>query len=447
MKKNYVLDTNVLIHDPSSITRFQENDIYIPIYVLEEIDGLKNDPGEKGKSAREVVRTIDDLRFTGPLSKGVALSELAKEIEGHLFVYVPSFAKDRIKITPTPPGEVDQLILQTALEIKDNHPAERTILVTMDVNLRVRADALELQTAPYEFQSVNVNTLNNDVIEIVTQTSSEIDMFYAQKEWELSKEEMEANNVEMNSCIMLTDGASKSALCRHVGEGKIKPLQFPKEGVMGIRPRNKEQQYALDLLLDDNINLVTLMGSSGTGKTILACAVGLLGVLEGKYSKFLVSRPVTPMGNNDIGFLPGSELEKIGPWMRPIYDNLDYILMSGGVKKKYNRTYEDLFNDGVIQIESLSYIRGRSIPNQFILIDEVQNASPLECKTIITRAGEGSKIVLTGDPQQIDSPYMTAASNGLSVTVKKLRNNPIVAHLMLRKGERSPLANIAASSL
>ena len=439
-KKNYVLDTNVLIHDPLSIQRFEENDLYIPIYVLEEIDGLKTDmAGEKGRNAREIVRFIDDLRTEGNLAEGVKISD---DVEGKLFVYVPTFYDMHKKPTPTPHGWVDEAILNSCMEVKkDKGDDEKTIFVTMDVNLRVRADALGLQTASYEYQSVNLNDLGNDIKSIDT-NSQEIDKFFADKgnaSFDLTEEELEDNGIRENDSVMLDAGSGKTALGR-CKDGAVKPLRVPREGVMGVRPRNKEQAYAMDLLLDPDVKLVTIMGQAGTGKTLLTLAAGLNAVLEGDYDKLLVSRPIVPMGK-DLGYLPGTIEEKMDPWMQPVYDNLDFLMMSSGKSRKFGQ--DDLFDNGQIQVEPLTYIRGRSIPNQFIIIDEAQNLTPHEVKTIITRCGEGTKIVFTGDPYQIDNPYINKSSNGLSVAVKKIIDEPSVGHLMLRKGERSELANIA----
>jgi PhoH-like ATPase len=224
-------------------------------------------------------------------------------------------------------------------------------------------------------------------------------------------------------------------------------LITPREGVAGIRPRNREQSFALDMLLDDSIQLVTLLGMAGTGKTLLALAAGLSRVVEdGAYSRLLISRPVMPMGR-DIGFLPGDVDEKLGPWMQPLYDNLEFLLIAGGSKRRSFRGFEDLLDSGQIQVEPLTYIRGRSLPQQFVIVDESQNLTPHEVKTVVTRCGEGTKIVLTGDPYQIDNPYVDATSNGLSVLADRLKNETIAGHIQLTKGERSELSNLAASKL
>jgi len=448
-KKNYVFDTNVLIHDPKSIYRFQDNDIYIPIYVLEELDGLKNDPGERGRSARQASRSIDDVRSQGSLVNGAQIHKDTEylpegmdiEGSGKLFVYAPS---EKVNLAISAKDSIDGAILQSALNIKGMSDY-RTILVTMDLNVRIRAEALGLQVAPYEFQSVDITNLGNDVITLEVE-SDDIDSFYSSR----TLKGQHIDHLEANTSVKLVykDNHKKSALGRVVvtdGSKAVKKLNIP-DNVLGIRPRNTEQKFAIDLLLDDKIELVTLMGSAGTGKTILSLSAGLMSVLDGKYDKLLISRPIMPLGK-DVGFLPGDLESKLDPYMRPFYDNLDYIMMSGGVGRKYKVSYEDLFENGTIQIEPITFIRGRSIPNQFIIIDESQNMTSHELKTVISRCGEGSKIVLTGDPGQIDNPYIDSSSNGLSVTVKKIRDEDNTGHLLLKKGERSRLANMAAEKL
>lgn len=432
MRKNYILDTNILIYDPQSIFSFEDNNLYVPIYVLEELDKLKSEQSLRGRNSREACRIIDELRCSGHLSQGVDINE-----GGKFIVYVPTervIPKVAIDL-----NNMDNAILQSALDIKEKGP-ENTILVTMDVNLRIRADSLGLQTASYESASVDTDSLRRGYKEIEASDEDINNLFT--KGLDIASDE-----IVDNTCIMLTAGP-RTALCRFLkSQNKVVPLEVPREGVMGIKPRNKEQHFALDMLLDDEIKLMTLVGMAGTGKTLLAVAAGLQKVvLDGKYSRLVISRPVVPMGK-DIGFLPGTLEEKMNPWMQPIFDNLELLLMTGGGKKKTGLTYNDLFEQDLIRVEPLTYIRGRSLPNQFIIIDESQNLTPHEVKTIITRCGEGTKIVLTGDPDQIDNPYMDKNNCGLSVAVEKLQDNPLVGHLTLSKGERSALANLAATQM
>lgn len=438
MRKNYVLDTNVLLHDPYSLHKFEDNDLIIPIYVLEEIDNFKRDTTERGRNARTVSRLLDALRMHGSLSKGVKTGE-----EGSLRVYVPERRKE-LSIALNP-GSGDHAILQTAIEVRDQDPAKRTIFVTMDVNLRIRADALGLPTEAYENQAVDIDHMDTGMTELAI-TAAEMDAFFEAGSFVASEEARLYPNV----CVMLRDDSprQRTALGRlHPDKGEVRAMKVPRDGIMGIRPRNREQTFALDLLLDDSVRLVTVVGKAGTGKTLLALAAGLKRTAEeGAYSRLLVSRPVMPMGR-DLGYLPGSIEEKLDPWMQPIFDNLEFLLVSGGAKRRGIRGFDELFESGQLQVEPLTYIRGRSLPQQYVIVDEAQNLTPHEVKTIITRCGEGSKIVLTGDPFQIDNPYVDSASNGLTVTADRLHAEPLVGHILLSKGERSELANIAANKL
>jgi PhoH-like ATPase len=437
MKKNYVLDTNVLLHDPQCIFKFEDNDLILPIYVIEEIDTFKRDAGERGRNARAVVRNLDSLREKGGcLSDGVPVAE-----GGTLRVHVPS--KKPILQIALNPGSGDHAILQTAIDLRDSSPDHPTIFVTMDVSLRIRADALGLTVQAYENQAIDLEALEPGVAEVNVSTA-DLDRFFAEGRVEVA----ESGILPANVSVMLRGPNERTGLGRYDAQKKVvRALLTPREGVVGIRPRNREQSFALDMLLDDNIRLVTLMGMAGTGKTLLALAAGLQRVVEdGAYSRLLVSRPVMPLGR-DIGFLPGDMDEKMGPWMQPLFDNLEYLLVGGGGRRRGMRGFEELLDNGQLQVEPLTYIRGRSLPQQFVIVDEAQNLTPHEVKTVITRCGEGTKIVLTGDPYQIDNPYVDASSNGLSVSSERLKGEPLVGHILLTKGERSPLSNLAASRL
>jgi len=439
MKKNYVLDTNVLLHDPYAILKFEDNDLILPIYVLEEIDGFKRDATERGRNARTVSRLLDSYRNSGgSLAKGVKIGE-----GGSLRVYVPARRKElSIALNPS---SADHAILQTAVEVRDAEPDRPTIFVTMDVNLRIRGDALGLATEAYENQSVDIEQLDTGIVEIAV-GAADFDRFNETG----ALAPPGGDKLHANVSVLLKDDSPRprTALGRHhPDKHEIRKLQELREGIMGIRPRNKEQSFALDLLTDDSVRLVTVVGKAGTGKTLLALAAGLKRTVDdGAYSRLLVSRPVMPMGR-DLGFLPGSIEEKLDPWMQPIFDNLEFLLMAGGAKRRGIRGFDELFENGQLQVEPLTYIRGRSLPQQYVIVDEAQNLTPHEVKTIITRCGEGSKIVLTGDPYQIDNPYVDSASNGLAVTAERLRGEALVGHILLSKGERSELANIAANKL
>jgi PhoH-like ATPase len=436
MKKNYVLDTNVLLHDPHAIFRFEDNNVIIPIYVIEEVDQFKREGSERGRNARSIARLLDDLRERGgALSRGVPLDS-----GGTLRVAVPS---KRLELpSAVDHTAMDQAILQTAFDIRENDGGRPTVFVTMDTNLRIRADALGMVAETYENQRVHVDQLTSATVEVDVD-GQDIDAFFRDGRVTPS-EPMPAPN----TCLLMRDRSNPShtALGRFDASKRVvTALRVPREGVMGVRPRNKEQSFAIDLLLDESIRLVTLVGKAGTGKTLLALAAGLKRTLEdGAYTRMLVSRPVMPLGR-DIGFLPGDVDEKLNPWMQPIFDNLEFLFSTGS--RKGPRAYAELLESGQIQVEPLTYIRGRSLPQQFIVVDEAQNLTPHEVKTIITRSGDGTKIVLTGDPGQIDNPYVDSASNGLSVAAERFRGEKLAAHILLAKGERSELAELAANLL
>lgn len=436
MKKNYVLDTNVLLHDPRAIFRFEDNDVIIPIYCIEEVDQFKREGSERGRNARQIARLLDDLRESGgSLSKGVKL-----ESGGTLLVAVPSKRPELPSAIDK--AAMDQAILQTAFDIREQDGGRPTVFVTMDTNLRIRADALGMVAETYENQRVEADELDSGIKEVEL-SSTLIDKFF--EDGFIKLDEL---SVHPNTCILLRDdkNPSHTALGRYDGVRKeVVALRTPREGVMGVRPRNKEQSFALDLLLDENIRLVTLVGKAGTGKTLLALAAGLKRTIDdGVYTRMLVSRPVMPLGR-DIGFLPGDVDEKLNPWMQPIFDNLEFLFSSG--TRKGPRAYAELLESGQLQVEPLTYIRGRSLPAQFMIVDEAQNLTPHEVKTIITRSGDGTKIVLTGDPHQIDNPYVDSASNGLTIAADKFRGENMAAHIVLSKGERSELAEVAANRL
>ncbi|MDP9150592.1 MAG: PhoH family protein [Myxococcota bacterium] len=436
MKKNYVLDTNVLLHDPQAVFRFEDNFVVIPIYAIEEVDQFKREGSERGRNARAIARLLDELRErSGSLSNGVPL-----ESGGTLRVALPS---KRLELpSAIDRTTMDQAILQTAFDVRENDGGRPTVFVTMDTNLRIRADALGMVAQTYENQRVEVDRLTSGMVEMELDGEA-IDAFF--REGRMAPREPPPL---ANTCLLLRDRANPShtALGRYDATKRaITALRVPRDGVMGVRPRNKEQSFAFDLLLDESVRLVTLVGKAGTGKTLLALAAGLKRTMEdGAYTRMLVSRPVMPLGR-DLGFLPGDVDEKLNPWMQPIFDNLEFLFSTGS--RKGPRAYAELLESGQIQVEPLTYIRGRSLPQQFIVVDEAQNLTPHEVKTIITRSGDGTKIVLTGDPGQIDNPYVDSASNGLTIAAERFRGEKLAAHIVLEKGERSELAELAANML
>ena len=436
MKKNYVLDTNIVLHDPQAIFRFEDNNVIIPIYAIEEVDQFKREGSERGRNARQIARILDGLREQGSLAKGVTLKS-----GGILRVAVPGKRPSLPSAIDT--DAMDAAILQTAFDLREEDQGRPTIFVTMDTNLRIRADALGMVSETYENQRVEAEKLDSGVQEIQV-PAGHVDAFFQEGFLAMPASE----KLTPNTCILLRDAESPShtAIGRYDGvKGGVMALRTPREGVMGVRPRNKEQSHAFDLLLDESIRLVTLIGKAGTGKTLLAIAAGLKATIEdGVYTRILVSRPVMPLGR-DIGFLPGDVDEKLNPWMQPIFDNLEFLFANG--QKKGTRAYADMLESGQLQVEPLTYIRGRSLPQQFIIVDEAQNLTPHEVKTIITRAGDGTKIVLTGDPGQIDNPYVDSDSNGLTIAADRFRGEKCAGHIVLSRGERSELAELAANLL
>jgi len=439
MIKNFVLDTNVLLHDPQAIFKFQDNRLVIPITVIEELDHFKKELTILGRNARTVSKHIDQLRSRGSLAEGVPLEG------GGLLRVVFDGEGSRLLPAELHGRKEDNLILSVALGVREREKEIPVVLVTMDTNLRIKADALGLRAEDYESGRVEVEELYRGFREVEA-PKEWIDAFYAAGGGDPPPG---AEDLYPNEYLVVRDpGSQASALGRYDAQKRAVRLLPPfREDVWGVRPRNKEQHFTLDLLLDDAVKLVTLAGKAGTGKTLLALAAGLRKVSdEEAYQRLLVSRPVYPMGK-DIGFLPGDVEEKLKPWMQPIFDNVEYLFAFGRRKRQGGRGYQELMNLGILEIEPLTYIRGRSIPNQFIVIDEAQNLSPHEVKTILTRAGDNSKVVLTGDPYQIDNPFVDSASNGLSYVVERFKAEAIAGHVMLAKGERSPLAELAANIL
>lgn len=437
-KKNFVLDTNVLLHDPKAIFGFEDNTVCVPIVVIEEIDTFKKHQNELGRNAREIARLIDGLRTSGNLTTGVPL-------EGG--------GKFRVVITDRelPHGyrishQADNRIMATALFIKEEEPDAATIFVTLDTNLRIRANALGIIAQDYDTQRISLDELYPGATEIEGEPGSVSRLF---EEGSIAlPAPADGERWYENEYVMLRDGRG-SALARvRVQEDTLELTNRFREDVYGVKPRNREQHFALDALLRDDIQLVTLLGKAGTGKTLLAVAAGLHKVAEEQaFAKVLVSRPIFPMGR-DIGFLPGEIDKKLKPWMQPIHDNVDYLVgLRGGKEKRPGRGVNDLINKGIMEIEPLTYIRGRSIPHQYMIIDEAQNLTPHEIKTILTRAGDGTKMVFTGDPYQIDNPYVDSMSNGLTYCLDRFKGESIAATVTLSKGERSKLAELASNLL
>jgi len=441
MRKAFILDTNVLLFDPQAIYKFGNNDLIIPIVVIEEIDRFKRDMSENGRHARQFSRLIDEMRADGELSKGVKLPN-----GGLLTVELGSHAPLPFELQM---DKADNRILSLAISLRKEQPKRPIVFVTKDTNLRIKADALGIPAEDYEPSSVEPEQLYSGTSTLNVE-SHLVDEFYAQKR--LSYRDP-SQPLRPNQYVIIKDIANPAhtAMARYSKElDCLVPLFKPVEGLWGIFPKNAEQAFAIDALLNDDIKLVSLVGKAGTGKTLLAIAAGLAKTVdESVYQRLLVSRPVFPLGK-DIGFLPGDIEEKLNPWMQPIYDNIDFLFgATGGGKGRRGagKGCQELMNQGLLQIEPLTYIRGRSIPQQYLIVDESQNLTPHEIKTIVTRAGDDTKIVLTGDSFQIDNPYVDSANNGLVYLVERFKDESISAHITLSKGERSKLSELASNLL
>ena len=436
-KKTYVLDTNVYLSDPTAFKNFGRNDVVIPLKVLEEIDKHKKRQDGVGANARHTIRLLDEYRGKGSLEKGVRIEKGKGLLRARI-------SDDNALPAESNKRDPDNIILACALN--EANDGKRVVVVSRDINLRVRCDALGVACEGYD-----INQVVNDRSELYTGferylvDDQTIDHFYQGEKIFVDKEE---KLLFPNQFVMLISNCNekKTALARFLAYNKpLVKAGIHKHGVWDITPRNKEQSFAIDLLLDPTIPIVSLIGAAGCGKTLLAVAAGLEQVLEEGsqepiYNKLVVSRPIMPMGR-DIGYLPGTMEEKMAPWLAPVQDNLKFLMGN-------DKVLLDMYAEkGIIEIEALTYIRGRSIANAFIIIDEAQNLSVHELKTIITRVGEGTKIVLTGDIEQIDTVYLDATSNGLSYAVEKFKEHDLAGHVSLQKGERSKVATLAAKVL
>lgn len=438
-KKNFVLDTNVILHDYSCLEKFQENDVYIPIIVMEELDKFKKGNDEINFNAREFIRYMDSITDDEMFKNGASLGEG----RGRLFIYVsrkiePEVAEVFQGLTP------DNRILSATIEIAKKFSSEKTILVSKDINLRMKARALGVVSEDY----INDKVKNIDVFAEAQKVFSNfdpdlIDKFYASKSG-LNPEDLPFfNELVPNECFVM-QSTRASALARY-NPFTHKIEHVNKDKIYGIEPRNAEQTFAMNVLLDPNVQLVGMTGKAGTGKTLLALAAAL--EQSSDYKQILLARPIVALANKDLGFLPGDEKQKVAPYMQPLYDNLTVIKHQFNPYSNEVKRISEMEQSEELVIEALAYIRGRSLSETFFIIDEAQNLTPHEVKTIITRAGEGTKVVFTGDIQQIDSPYLDSQSNGLAYMIDKMRGQKIFAHVNLVKGERSELSELAATIL
>ena len=442
-KKNYLLDTSVYLTDADAVFRFDNHDIFIPLKVLEEIDKHKKRQDSVGSNARRIIRTLDELRKTGDLQKGVRLGK------GKGILKVMSYASLGGSIFP-PDLDIripDHVILATAKAVQQEQPNRKMIVVSRDINMRVICDSIGMLAEDYttEKAAESSDQLYSGFVEHLVDDQV-IDRFYDGEDILIEEDEVK-KLWHPNQFLMMVSNANekKTALARFQSHHMpLKKIIHDKLPDWNINSRNKEQAFAMDLLMDPNIKIVSLIGRAGSGKTLMAIAAGLQQTIglrseNNHYSRLIVSRPVQPLGK-DIGFLPGTMEEKMLPWLMPIQDNLKFLMG--------DRTSLEMYIEkGKIEIEALTYIRGRSIANAFVVIDEAQNLTKHEIKTIITRIGEGTKIILTGDIEQIDNIYVNETSNGLAHSIESFKQYPIAGHVTFKKGERSELATLASKVL
>lgn len=446
--KHFVIDTNVLLHNPNGLFLFAEHEVIIPFDVLEELDTFKTATDDLGRNARTAIRHLDRLREQGNLADGVPL--------GNNLGNVRIVLEQNQKLCPglnvnTP----DNRMICCAYSLAQQ--GKHVVFISKDINARIKADALGLKAEDFEAQKVDFEKLYTGYRELPVE-GGVIDLLYSHKQFPL---EVKEEPLIANEYVLLRDeqDPQHTALARfRVDTGMIVPVRQRRGPVFGIMPRNVQQTMALDLLLDDSVKLVTLIGNAGTGKTLLAIAAGMTKLLnESVYTKLLAARPIMPLGR-DIGYLPGDKDQKLTAWMQPIFDNLVYLLSNRtagdiahptheSTKSSVEQRIQQLVESGQVVLEPLTYIRGRSIPHQFMIVDEAQNLTPHEVKTIASRVGEGTKLVLTGDASQIDNPYLDASSNGLSYIVERLKGKGLVGHVTLAKSERSELASLITAEL
>ncbi|UYV13566.1 MAG: PhoH family protein [Phycisphaera sp.] len=472
--KQFVLDTNVLLHNPNALFVFQDNNVIIPFAVIEELDKLKRQEDDIGRNAREVIRRLDRLRAKGTLIEGVrwgdtspqagAAASTANGATGLIKVVI----SDRDRPHAIAEDTKDNRIIAVAWELHDK--GNRTVFVSKDLNARIKSDAMGIPTEDFQNQKIDADRLYMGYVTVSVEGNL-IDQLYDERMLPLEpiEDALSAQHdtddptlpalpeeVQPNAFVLLKDERDENhtGLARRLADTEhLIPITPPRKPIFGLLARNVQQTMALDLLMDDEIQMITLLGSAGTGKTLLALAAGMAKVFqEGRFDKLLVARPIMPMGR-DIGFLPGDKDEKLFAWMQPIFDNLEYLLSTRGAHGQTADSHtneqriDKMIADGKLVLEPLTYIRGRSIPHQFMIVDEAQNLTPHEVKTIASRVGEGTKLVLTGDIGQIDNPYLDSSSNGLSYAVEKMKGLGLVGHVMLQRSERSHLASLAAERL
>ncbi|MGQ9846051.1 MAG: PhoH family protein [Bacteroidales bacterium] len=438
-KKIFILDTNVILHDFRCIYKFEENDLVIPIVVLEELDKMKKGTDQISYNAREFTRELDHLAGKRLFKEGIPLGKGL----GKLFVetgkeYSKKIAESFPEKTP------DHRILAIADYVASVNPNIPTILVSKDINLRMKAKSLGIDAEDYESDKVQNLDQVNDVIPTLEGFSDEIIQRLYDDSMGVSVDEFKLPQPPIAHQYYIFKNTKRSVLVHYDPYTKMFQ-RVEKRKAFGIEPRNAEQTFALDGLFRDTVQLMAITGRAGTGKTLLALAAGLH--QRKKYNQILVARPIVPLSNRDLGFLPGDVKEKIGPYMQPLFDNLNVIKYKFKSDSPEIKIIDEMLKTETLVIEPLAYIRGRSLSNVFFIVDEAQNLTPHEVKTIITRAGEGSKLVFTGDIEQIDSPYLDSKSNGLTYLTDRMKGQDLFAHVNLIKGERSYLAELASSIL
>lgn len=438
-KKNFVLDTNVILHDYQCLENFEENDIYLPIVVLEELDRFKKGSEQINYNARAFVRELDVITNGDLFLKGASLGPG----RGNLYIVIGDKYQDKIADS-FPEKTADHRILSCTMFVAESRPKMKTILVSKDVNMRMKARALGILVEDYITDKViGINQLDKsqDVFEDID--SNLIDEIYKSSEGIEAEKLGFIDKSEPNSCFILKSERNSVLVRYNPFNNRI--IKITKESNYGIVPRNAEQSFAFHVLNDPDIKLIGITGKAGTGKTLIALAASLK--QANLYNQILLSRPIVALANKDLGFLPGDEKQKIAPYMQPLFDNLNVIKSQFPTNSPEGKKIEEMQKENQLIVEALAYIRGRSLSDTFFIIDEAQNLTPNEVKTIVTRAGEGTKIVFTGDLQQIDSPYLDSESNGLAYMIDKMKGQEIFAHVNLLKGERSQLAELAANLL
>ncbi len=440
MRKYFVLDTNVLLHSPTCLSKFQEHTVVIPVDVIEELDRFKSTNDELGRNARAVIRVLDGAREKGSLASGAPINDRGGTIQVDL---QPVCLLEHGMRNDT----TDNRILSVAYRLmREGHPV---VLISKDANMRVKCDALGIPSEDFESDKVPAPDVSYVGWRVVECAEEHLATLSKERELELTIDGLNANE----AVLLREQGNPKRTVLarprRRGPDGKVwlRPFEQANDAFMGITARNLEQRIALELLTDPSISLVTMIGQAGTGKTLLALVAGLhLTVRKHLFEKLLVARPIMPLGR-DIGFLPGTAEEKLLPWMKPIFDNMKFVLREKREPGEAEKKMMELFKSGVVEIEPLTFIRGRSIHGHFVIVDECQNLTPHQVKTIISRVGHDTKLILTGDPYQIDNPYLDSQSNGLTYVAERFKDQEVAGHVQFTKSERSKLASIAVEIL